>query len=112
MGFTGRGGFTVFLPGKFQIASDADYLYRAKTQTFADDFHRTLLNASLIKTFFKDENLKFTLSGNDLLNQNKGFDRNVQGNFITQNTYTTIKRYFMLTVTWDFNSMGGTAVKK
>lgn len=111
-GFTGRGGFTVFLPGKFQISSDADYQYRAKTQTFADDFHRTLLNASLIKTFFKEEDLKFTLSGNDLLNQNKGFDRNVQGNFITQNTYTTIKRYFMLTVTWDFNSMGGAAVKK
>jgi hypothetical protein len=111
-GFTGRGSFTIYLPAKFQVSSDADYLYRAKTQTFDQDFHRTLLNASIVKSFLKEDNLKLTLAGNDLLNQNKGFDRSSSSNFITQNTYTTIKRYFMFSVTWDFNSMGGSAVKK
>jgi hypothetical protein len=111
-GFNGNGSFTVFLPGKFQISSDANYLFRAKTQTFDTGFHRTLINASIAKTFLKDDNLKFSISGNDLLNQNQGFDRNANGNYITQNTYTTIKRYFMFSITWDFNSMGGSAVKK
>ncbi|MDB5090784.1 MAG: TonB-dependent receptor [Mucilaginibacter sp.] len=111
-GFNARGAFTVYLPGKFQLASDADYLYKAKTQTFDSDFHRTLVNASLSKTFLKEDNLKFTLAANDLLDQNKGFDRTVNANFIQQNTYTTIRRYFMFSVTWDFNSMGGPAVKK
>ncbi len=111
-GFNANGGFTVYLPAKFQVSSDADYQFRAKTQTFATNFNRTLVNASLNKTFFKEDNLKLSLSVNDLLNQNKGFDRNVQGNFINQTTYTTIKRYFMFTVTWDFSSMGGAAVKK
>jgi hypothetical protein len=111
-GFNANGSFTVFLPGKFQLASDASYQYRAKTQTFNSDFRRTLVNASLSKTFFKEDNLKFTLAGNDLLDQNKGFDRTVNNNYITQNTYTTIRRYFMFSVTWDFNSMGGSGVKK
>ncbi|ASU36383.1 outer membrane beta-barrel family protein [Mucilaginibacter xinganensis] len=111
-GFNARGSFTVYLPGKFQIASDADYQYRAKTETFNTDFRRTLVNASLSKTFLKEDNLKFTLAANDLLDQNKGFDRTVNANFIQQNTYTTIRRYFMFSVTWDFNSMGGTAAKK
>jgi hypothetical protein len=111
-GFNARGSFTVYLPGKFQLASDADYLYRAKTQTFDSDFHRTLVNASLSKTFFKEDNLKFTLAANDLLDQNKGFDRTVNANFIQQNTYTTIKRYFMFSVAWDFTSMGGAAPAK
>ncbi|MCR8559027.1 TonB-dependent receptor family protein [Mucilaginibacter sp. BJC16-A38] len=110
-GFNGYGSFTVFLPGKFQISSDGSYQFRAKTQTFDTDYHRTLINASLAKTFLKDDNLKFTLSGNDLLNQNQGFDRTANGNYIIQNTYTTIKRYFMFSISWDFNSMGGAAKK-
>lgn len=111
-GFNANGSFTVFLPGKFQVSSDANYQFRAKTETFDTDFHRTLVNASLSKTFFKDDGLKFSLSGNDLLNQNVGFDRTTTGNFITQNSYTTIKRYLMFSVTWNFNSMGGAAIKK
>ena len=110
-GFNGNGSFTVYLPGKFQISSDGNYQFRAKTQTFDTDYHRTIINASLAKTFLKDDNLKFTLSGNDLLNQNQGFDRTANGNYVIQNTYTTIKRYFMFSVSWDFNSMGGSAKK-
>ena len=44
---------------------------------------------------------------NDLLNQNVGFSRDANANLITQSNYTTIKRYFMFTITYDFNKMGG-----
>ncbi len=111
-GWNGNGEFTVYLPGKLQIASDANYQYKSKTQTFDQSFSRVLLNASLTRTFFKSDNLKLVLSGNDLLNQNAGFSRNTSGNFITQTTYTTIRRYFMFSVVWDFNKMGGSAPKK
>jgi hypothetical protein len=111
-GFTANAYFNLYLPGKFQISSDGNYEFKAKTQTFNQDFNRTLINASLVKKFLKSDNLKLTLTGNDLLNQNVGFSRNINGNFITQNSYTTIKRYFMLSLVWDFNSIGGTKPKE
>ena len=107
--FRGYGGFNVYLPGKFQIGSDIDYQYRGKTKAFAETFSRSLVNASISKTVLKQDNLKFTVSGNDLLNQNSGFSQNAYGSTITRNTYTTIRRYFLFTITWDFNKVGGGA---
>ncbi|PST85126.1 TonB-dependent receptor [Pedobacter yulinensis] len=103
----GQASFRVYLPGKIEIGSDANYNYRARTQSFNEDFERLLLNASLTKKFFKQENLAIVLSGNDLLNQNIGFDRRASNNLIIQNSYTTIRRYFLFSVIWDFNKMGG-----
>jgi len=89
-----------------------NYDFTARTQTFDTDLKKTILNASIVKTFFKNDDLKLALTGNDLLNQNVGFGRNVMGNYLQQNSYTTIKRYFMFTVTWNFNSMNAMAAKK
>ena len=52
------------------------------------------------------------LWGNDLLNQNSGFSRNAQANLITQTTYNTLKRYFMLTINYEFTKMAGGAPKQ
>lgn len=111
-GLNGQSYFTIYLPGKFEIGSDASYEYRGKTQSFNTDFNLFLLNARISRKFLKSESLKFSLSANDLLNQNVGFNRNANGNMITQTSYTTIKRYFMASIVWDFNKMGGGATKK
>lgn len=111
-GFNANGGFNIYLPGKFQIGSDGNYTYNAPTKSFPDqDFKRFLLNANIARTFFKDA-LKATISGNDLLNQNIGYNRTGASNIITQERYTTIRRYFMFTLTWDFNKVGGGTPKK
>ena len=106
-GFDLRWSGNVYLPGKFQIGTDGNYQWRGKTETFNTDFNRTLVNASLAKTFLKEDNLKLAFTVNDLLNQNVGFTRSSSANFITQNTYSTIRRYFMFSITYDFNKMGG-----
>ncbi len=106
----GYGSFSIFLPAKFRINADANYTYNAGTASFNESFEQTIMNTSIIKTFFKTDNLKFTLSGNDILNQNRGFSRYAGGNTITQTTFNNIRRYFMFSVAWDFNKMG--AVKK
>jgi len=106
-GMNANGYFSVYLPGKFQVSADGYYTYTAKTASFPTDFHKFILNASLIKTFLKEDNLKLSLSGNDLLNQNVGFTRNAYASSIYQDSYTTIKRYFMLSIIYDFNHMGG-----
>lgn len=95
------------LPGKLVFTVNGSMLYQPATQSFAEDFTRLLINTSLTKSFLKGENLKLQLSGNDLLNQNTGFNRRTTGNMIVQNNYTTIKRYGMFSLIYDFSKMGG-----
>jgi len=111
-GFNGNGSANLNLPGKVEIRTDARYQFTAATASFNEDFERMIWNASIVKKFFKQENLSISLSGNDLLNQNVGFSRNAWSNRITQNSYTTIQRYFLLSLVWDFNKMGGTPTQK
>jgi len=110
LGYSGYGDIRIYLPAKIQISSDARYNYTAKTASFDQSFEQTIVNSSLSKTFFKADNLKLSLTVNDLLNQNTGFQRYASASTITQTKYNTIKRYFMFSVIWDFNKMGG--VKK
>ena len=111
-GFQGYGEFSVYLPFKFQISSDANYQYNSKTETFPTDFSRVLWNAKLVKSFTKEESFKLSLACNDILNQNSGFDRGSSGTFITQDRYTTIRRFFLVEFIWEFNHVGGGAPKK
>ena len=111
-GATGSAYFNVYLPAKFEIGSDANYEFRGATKSFNKDFNKMIVNATVSRKFLKSEALKFSLSVNDLLKKNVGFSRSAYGNLITQQNYTTVRRYFMATVTWDFNKMGGAAPKK
>ena len=106
-GWSGYLSGDVQLPGKFTLASDGQYEFKGRTQTFNENFSRFLWNASLSKKFFKAENLKLSLVVNDILNQNIGFDRSAYNGNITQSIYTTIQRYFLFSVIWDFSKMGG-----
>jgi len=110
--FQANSYFTVYLPGKIQIAGNEDYQYRGKTKSFNETFSQVLINTAISKTFLKQDNLKLAFNVNDLLNQNQGFTRNASGSNITQTTYNTIKRYFMFTITWDFSQMGGSTPAK
>jgi len=96
----------IYLPLKFFIRADADVNLRPKTAVFTNNLNNTLLNAALGKKFLKNDALVISISGNDLLNQNIGINRNTYSNFISQNTYNTIKRYFMLTAVWNFTKAG------
>jgi len=106
-GWDGYASGSVKLPAKFELSTDGQYEFKGKTQTFDENFQRFLWNASLTKKFFKSENLKFALTVNDILNQNVGFDRSAYNGNITQSSYTTIQRYFLFSLIWDFNKMGG-----
>lgn len=105
-GMNGLASLTVQLPKKFELSSDARYDYRGKTASFDTNFSVFIWDVQISKRFLKSENLKLILSVNDLLNQNTGFKRNINGNVISQSDYTTIKRNFMASIVWDFNKMG------
>ncbi|TCC97617.1 TonB-dependent receptor [Pedobacter hiemivivus] len=95
------------LPGKVELRTNGEYQYTGKSQAFNESLNRLIWNASINKKFLKTESLNLSLSGKDLLNQNSGFSRSVYNNTINQSNSTTIQRYFMLSLAWDFNKMGG-----
>lgn len=98
------GSLNLYLPGKIVLGTNANYLYQGRTKTFNNSFGRVIINSSLTKNFLKGENFSLAVSGNDLLNQNNGFLRNVSGaNFFTQTQFSTIRRYIMLSMIYDFN---------
>ncbi len=111
-GARGNASGSIQLPSKFEISTDANYIYNGKSQTFATSFSRFLWNAAVSKKFFKGEDLKLQMKVNDLLNQNVGFDRSAYNGNITQTSYTTIRRYFLFSIIWDFSQMGGGATTK
>jgi hypothetical protein len=97
----------VYLPGKFQIASDIRYAYTGSVPNIPG-YDTKMLNASIIKTFLKGDNLKFTITGNNLFNQDV-ISRGSGPTGITQTRTNNILRYFMLTVSWDFTKFGTTS---
>lgn len=111
-GVDASGNFSVNLPGKIEIMSDAVYSYKTKTEAFDRNLNRFNWNASISKKFLKTENLRLSLRGNDLLNQNKGFNQSINGNMIVQNRFSNINRYFLASIIWDFNKMGAVTKTK
>jgi Outer membrane protein beta-barrel family len=111
-GLQGWGSMSVNLPKKIKLQADGEYTYTPKSQAFDTSFEQVIINASITKSFFKKEDLKFTIRGNDLFNQNRGFRRYAYSNMITQTNYNNISRYFMFSLVWDFNKMGGGTPQK
>ncbi len=97
----------IYLPLKFQVHTDANMNFRQKTSVFDNNTNVVLLNAWVGKKFLKKDALLVKVSGQDILNRNLGVDRSQSSNFISQTTYTTIRRYFLLSAVWNFTKAGG-----
>lgn len=97
---------SVYLPGKIQINSDCSFNIRQKTDAFDRNTNSIRWNASIDKKFLKKDAATLRFSANDILDQNLGFQRSVNSNFISERTYDTIRRFFMLSLIFNFNKNG------
>ncbi|TKC08000.1 TonB-dependent receptor [Pedobacter polaris] len=104
--FNGDASATINIFKSLAITTNGNYVYQAKTPAFKRDYSLFLINTTISKKFLEKENVKFSISVNDLLNQNNGFTRAAYGTVLTQTTYSTIKRYVMLSLMWDFSKFG------
>lgn len=95
------------LPKKFELNASLAYSWRQKTDVFGQNRNVWLLGGWLGKKFWKNDAGELRFSMNDILNQNIGFQRNAASNFISENTYQTIKRYWLLSFTWNFSKNPG-----
>lgn len=97
---------SIFLPMKLEFVTDCTFSLRQKTDAFDKNTNAIKWNAHLDKKFLKKDAAILRLAAFDILDQNIGFQRNVNSNFMSERTYETIRRYFMLSVIWNFNKNG------
>lgn len=90
------------LPLKMEIGTDINWYIRQQTSVFDQNNNVFRWNAYVAKKFLKNDQLELRLSAFDILNQNLGFSRYAQNNIITQDSYNTIRRYGLLSLTWNF----------
>ena len=110
--YGGRAEGYLALFWKLELSSDVDFDLRQQIQAFEVASTNTntniiLWNAELSRKFFKDKSGKLIFRANDLLNQNKGFNRIINSNFVTDQRYQRIGQYFMLSFQWTFSKMPG-----
>jgi len=97
---------TVFLPWKLEIGSDVSVNIRQKTDDFDKNNNVVKLNARLERKILKNDAGRIRFAAFDILDQNIGFSRSINSNFINERTYDTFRRYFMLSLIWNFNKNG------
>lgn len=90
----------------FSLSTDIDYVgYTGRTDEFNQKYVRW--NASLSTQLFKNKRGQIRLSVMDILNQNINISRNVADNYIEDVQNNTLKRFGLLTFTYNLNKVGG-----
>lgn len=87
---------------KFNLKSDLKFETREKDPRFPANNTYTLWNAALTRKIYKDQ-FEVGVSVNDILKQNRGYDRTFNDYRYTETYYNTLTRFWMLTFKWDFN---------
>ncbi|HUQ65448.1 MAG TPA: outer membrane beta-barrel protein, partial [Flavitalea sp.] len=88
---------------KFEISTNGSINLRERTDAFETNRNSFKWDAYISRKFLKKDNLELKLAAYDILNQNIGFSRNATSNIITENSYNTLKRYFMISIQYSIN---------
>lgn len=99
-----QGRFT--LPHNFEFSTDAEVQVRQKDPRFTKNNNYTKWNASITKRMLKENRLELTLGIYDILDQNRGYQRNFNSYSFTETYYTTLRRFWLVTVTWNISKNG------
>ncbi|MDG2370087.1 MAG: outer membrane beta-barrel protein [Flavobacteriales bacterium] len=96
--------FGIDLPFKLRIETEASYEIQSYPQSLDRNINLLIWDFEISKRFLKTENLIFSVSGNDILNQNIIAQRIINDNVIIDNRTTIISRYFLARLTYKFNN--------
>lgn len=101
------GTFNAYYRTPIGIILNSELNYAA-TSGYGEGFDKNewMWNASIAYETLRDKSLTFTLKAYDLLQQNTNVNRSVTANYIDDTLYNNLTRYFMLTVSYRFNTFG------
>ena len=91
---------------KYEVGSDVSLQMRQKDPRFPDNNSFTTWNGYLIKRFFKENQFELKVQVNDILNQNRGYSRDFGSYSFTETYYTTLRRFWLVTATWNISKNG------
>ncbi|MEZ5046199.1 MAG: TonB-dependent receptor [Chitinophagaceae bacterium] len=94
----------VYPTKKSALSTDFNYLYQPPIGPFTKPFNRFVWNAAASYRFLKSNNLELELAINDILNQNKGYQRTTNNNYNSERYFMTLGRYAMLSLKWNFST--------
>jgi hypothetical protein len=104
---TTRLSFYRALSKKWDFSTDAEINLRQKISASDINTNAAIWNAVLTRKLFKKDAGKISLVANDILDQNKGYNRVINSNFIRDERYLQVSRYVMLRLEWSFNKSAG-----
>ena len=101
------GSFSAYYYTPIGIILNTDLNYTATSGYSAGyDKNEWMWNASISYQTLKDKSLTFSLKAYDLLQQRSNISRSVTANYIDDIAYNGLSRYFMVTVSYKFNTFG------
>lgn len=99
----------IHLPAGFEISQSLSANFRQTTSVFKTNNNVITWDAYFAKKIFKDKKSEIRLSAFDILDQNKGVNRNTSETTVTERTFETLHRYFLLSFVWNFTKNGAAA---
>lgn len=102
--FTPSASVEIYLPHDFEFGTDADYQYTPPVAPYNNSFSRLIWNSYISYKLLPKKNLELKASVNDMLNQNKGYERTTTNNTNTERYFQTLGRYWMLGAVWNFST--------
>lgn len=102
--FQPSASLNVYLPKNIEVGTDADYVYNPPVAPYNNSFQRFIWNGYVSYKMLKNKNLEWKASMNDILNQNKGYERTTTNNYNTERNFLTLARYWMVGMVWNFNT--------
>ena len=101
------------LPYKFEVNTNVSANFRQRISIFDKNNNIVVWNGYVGRKLLKNDKGMLRMQVNDILDQNRGYNRFINSSIIREENYTTLRRYFLLTFVWNFskNPGGGPAMQ-